>query len=139
MVSGLVTKILAGYMLGGIRAQQGNFGSSSANDTVYRIFITPNNISVGLEEEFNSIQNVQLFPNPSNQFTTLLFSLKNAEQIKISLFDVTGKEVLQITNEEMQKGNQKININTSKLSAGIYICKVQSVSGEKLVKLVVGR
>ena len=37
------TKILAGYVFGGIRAQEGNFGNSSANDTVYRVFITPNN------------------------------------------------------------------------------------------------
>ncbi|HLC83639.1 MAG TPA: T9SS type A sorting domain-containing protein [Bacteroidia bacterium] len=133
------TKILAGYMFGGIRAEQGNFGNSTANDTVYRVFITPNNISVGLEEENNLIQNVQLFPNPSNGFSTLLFNLKNAEQIKVSLFDVTGKEIFQIANEEMQKGNQKININTTKLSAGIYICKVQSANGERSVKLVVGR
>lgn len=133
------TKVLAGYMFGGIRAQQGNFGSSSANDTVYRIFITPNNISVGMEEKSYSIQNIQLFPNPSIQSSTLLFNLKNAEQIKISLFDITGKEIVKIADEEMQKGNQKININTSKLSAGIYICKIQGESGERLVKLVVGR
>lgn len=132
------TKILAGYLLGGIRADQANLGSVSiANDTVFRVFITPNN-NTGIEE-LNSIQNTQLFPNPANQSSTLLFTLKNSEQISISLFDVTGKKVLDITNEEMQKGNQKININTSKLSAGIYICKIQGESGERMLKLVVGR
>ena len=131
------TKILAGYLYGGIRALDANFGNSSANDTVYRIFITPNNnTSI---EEFNSIQNTQLFPNPSNQSTTLLFTLKNTEEISISLLDVTGKKVLDIAKEEMQKGNQKININSSKLNAGIYICKIQSNSGERMMKLVVGR
>jgi len=132
------TKILAGYIYGGIRAQEGNFGSSSANDTVYRVFITPNN-TTGIEEALNSIQNTQLFPNPSNQNSTLLFTLKESSQVMISLLDITGKKVVEIANEDMQKGNQKININTSKLSAGIYICKIQSLSGERLVKLVVGR
>jgi hypothetical protein len=55
------------------------------------------------------------------------------------LFDVTGKKVLDIADEEMQKGNQKININTSRLSAGVYICKIQSDFNERLLKLVVGR
>lgn len=132
------TKILAGYIYGGIRATQGNFGSSSsANDTVYRVFITPNN-NTNIEE-LNSVQNIQLFPNPSYQSTSLLFTLKNVEQINVSLFDVTGKKVLDIVNEEMQKGNQKVTINTSKLNAGIYICKIQSKSGERMIKLVVGK
>lgn len=134
------TKKLAGYIFGGIRAQQGNFGSSSANDTVYRVYITPNNVNItGIEEAINNIQNTQLFPNPSNQTSTLLFTLKENAQIVISLSDITGKKVVDITNEEMQKGNQKININTSILSAGIYICKINSNSSERIVKLVVGR
>jgi hypothetical protein len=132
------TKILAGYFFGGIRAQQGNFGSSSANDTVYRVYITPNN-TTSIEEAVASIQNLQLFPNPSNQSTTLLFTLKQHSPVTISLFDVTGKKVLDIADEEMQKGNQKININTSILSAGVYICKIQSDFNERLLKLVVGR
>lgn len=132
------TKVLAGYMFGGIRAMEGNFGLSSANDTVYRVYITANN-NTAIEEELNSIQNAQLFPNPSNQNSTLLFTLKNNSQVNVTLFDMTGKKVLGIANEQMQKGNQKININTSKLSAGVYICKIQNESGERMVKLAVGR
>ena len=132
------TKILAGYVFGGIRAQEGNFGNSSANDTVYRVFITPNN-NTSIVEELNSIQNTQLFPNPSNQNSTLLFALKDNSQVSILLFDMTGKKVSEITNEEMQKGNQKININTSKLIAGVYVCKIQCESGERFIKLVIGK
>ena len=65
--------------------------------------------------------------------------MKDASEIKIKLFDITGKEIFQVADEEMQKGNHQLNINTSKLSAGIYICKIQSDNGERLVKLVVGR
>ncbi|CAN5573028.1 hypothetical protein BH10BAC1_BH10BAC1_16300 [soil metagenome] len=132
------TKILAGYIYGGIRAVKNNFGISTANDTIYRVFITPNNSNVGIEE-LSVIQNTQLFPNPANNSSTLLFTLKTSEQITISLFDVAGKKVLDIANEEMSKGNQKIVINISKLNAGIYICKIQSNDSEKLMKLVVGK
>jgi hypothetical protein len=130
------TRILAGYMLGGIRAEQGNFGSSIANDTIYRIYLTPNNIAIGINE-VSSIQNAIIFPNPSAQNTTLMFSLKNTEKLKITLSDITGKQVLFITEEEMSKGNQQMQINTSKLSPGVYFCNMEASGGSKVLKLVV--
>jgi hypothetical protein len=132
------TKTLVGYLFGGIRAAQNNLGSSISNDTIYRVYIIPNN-NVGIDELTNSIQNTMLYPNPATQNTTLLFSLKNSQEIKITLYDITGKEIMRIANEEMQKGNQQININTSKLSPGIYICKIQSYNGERLMKLVISK
>jgi len=131
------TKTLAGYIFGGIRAEAGNFGNSTANDSVYRIYITPNN-NVGIEE-INSVQNAQLFPNPGNNTTTLIFTLKNDEQVNIGLFDITGSKVIQLADEEMHKGNQKISIDISKLNSGIYICNVQTTSCNRLLKLVVNR
>ncbi len=133
------TKQLAGYLFGGIRAEKGNFGISAANDTVYRIYITPNNFIVGTADLDASIRNVQLFPNPSAVSSTLLFHLKNTELVKISLLDITGKEISVLFNDQLQKGEQTINIGTSKFSAGIYLCKIQSESGERTIKLVVGK
>jgi hypothetical protein len=130
------TKILAGYLYGGIRAQQGNFGTSAANDTIYRIYITPNNIAIGINE-LSDIQNVFLYPNPSKQSTSLFFNLKNNKKTKIILVDITGKKILDIADEEMSKGNQQININTGKLSGGIYFCRIQCGNEEKVVKVIV--
>jgi hypothetical protein len=130
------SRILAGYMLGGIRAEQGNFGSSAANDTIYRIYMTANNVAIGVEE-LSVIQNAVIFPNPSAQSTTLAFSLKNPENITITISDITGKEISVVAKEEMQKGNQQVQINVSKLSAGIYFCNVESSAGVKVLKLVV--
>lgn len=130
------SKILAGYMFGGIRAQTGNFGVTVANDTIYRIYLTPNNSAIGIDEN-SDVQNVILFPNPSLHSTTLLFSLKNNHHIKVTLSDLTGKKIIEIADEEMQKGNQQIYINTSKLSAGVYFCKIESVNSRKIVKVLV--
>jgi hypothetical protein len=131
------TRTLAGYMLGGIRAEQGNFGTSYANDIVYRIYITPNNYT-SLEEQ-SSLKNVQLFPNPATTGTLLLFSLQRSEKVRVSLNDIAGKEIAVIADELMQEGNNRVSISTSKFSAGIYFCKIQGENGEKVVKLVVGR
>lgn len=132
------TKILAGYLFGGIRAEQGNFGNSIANDTVYRIFITPNNTTIGIEEP-GSLQNAVVFPNPSSQSTSVLFSLNQTERVNVMLLDVTGKELQNLAEEKMQAGNHQVPIDTSKLPAGVYFCKVQSERGGKILKVVVSK
>lgn len=129
------TKILAGYMLGGIRADAGNFGSSIANDTVYRVYLIYNRF-VGISEQ-NSISNLLLYPNPAANNTTLLFTLKQNSKVRITVNDITGKQVYLVADEEMQKGSQQVNVNTSGLSAGIYLCKVESKEGNEVLKLVV--
>jgi hypothetical protein len=130
------TKTLAGYFYGGIRAQQGNFGSSAANDTVYRIYITPNNTNTGINE-LSNIQNVFLYPNPSTQNTSICFNLLNGNKINVVLIDLTGKTIMEIADEEMQKGNQQLTINTGKITAGIYFCKIQCGTDLKVVKVLV--
>jgi hypothetical protein len=130
------SKILAGYMFGGIRANQGNFGASAANDTIYRIYLTPSNVAIGINE-LNDIQHAILYPNPSSQTTSLFFSLKNPGKVHVELIDITGKELLMITEEEFAKGNQSVSITTSGLSAGIYFCRIETEGGKKVLKLVV--
>jgi hypothetical protein len=129
------TKILAGYLFGGIRAVQGNFGISTSNDTVYRVYITPNN-NTGIAENNPDIFNAQLFPNPAGSSTSVLFTLASEEQVKITLFDIRGKKITEICNEKLDKGNQKMNIPTSALTAGIYICRIESKEGERNLKLI---
>ncbi|MCE3278158.1 MAG: hypothetical protein K0S44_349 [Bacteroidetes bacterium] len=130
------TRILAGYMFGGIRAEQGNFGASAANDTVYRIYLTPNNSLVGMDET-SIVENAIIFPNPALQSTTLMFNLSETQKVRISLSDITGKEIQLITEELMTKGKQQLNINISKIPAGIYVCSLQGAFGKKVLKLVV--
>lgn len=128
------TESLAGYMFGGIRAVAGNFGVTISNDTIYRIYITPQ-FNVGVAESSDNINNAQVFPNPSTQKTTLFFNVKKEETIRIALYDVAGKEVEFISNEKLTAGNHQLELTTSRLKAGVYICKV----GNQHLSVVVGR
>jgi hypothetical protein len=132
------TKTLAGYMLGGIRAQTANFGVSAANDTIYRIYITPNNIAIGIDE-LNTIQHAVIYPNPSKQSTTLFFSLSRDEKVRIGIFDPAGKELQVISDRQQQKGNHQVSIDLSAFAAGIYFCRLETQSGVKVMKVVVGK
>jgi hypothetical protein len=129
------TRILAGYMFGGIRAEMGNYGESVANDTIYRIYITPNNTSG--TEELSIISNAMIFPNPAADQASLLFSLKAAGQVNVRVRDLSGKLIQTAAAEKMLPGNQKLNIDCSAMLAGFYICELQAGAFQKNIKFII--
>jgi hypothetical protein len=81
-----------GYIMGGIKAKAGNFGTSAANNIIYRVYLTSLLSSI---DETSNVQQLNLYPNPVGQrgHTTLEFTLKQADYMQIRLTDVTGKEI----------------------------------------------
>ncbi len=128
------TQTLAGYMFGGIRANAGNFGVTISNDSIYRVYITPQ-FTVGIAENTDNISNSLVYPNPSTQKTLLVFNVKKDEMIRVALYDIAGKEIEVIANEKMAAGNHQLELITAKLNAGVYVCKV----GNKHLSVMVVR
>ena len=67
----------------------------------------------------------QNYPNPFNSSTTLHYDLPEASQVKITIYDILGKEVIQLINQEQNYGYKKIvwngeNKNGHVVAPGIY-------------------
>jgi hypothetical protein len=80
----------------------------------------------------------QNYPNPFNPTTTIEFSIPQAGNISLKLFDVIGNEVTIIANEYLNSGNYNVNFNGSELASGVYIYRIQVndfVSSKKLMLL----
>ncbi|KUG25451.1 hypothetical protein ASZ90_004727 [hydrocarbon metagenome] len=73
--------------------------------------------------EYNLSQN---YPNPFNPSTTLSFSIPKQTYVSLKVYDVLGKEVTELVNEEKSAGNYKIDFDASNLSSGIYIYTLKS-------------
>ena len=83
-----------------------------------------------LEEISTTQHGFSIFPNPSvNGYTTLSIITSSPENINISVTDLTGKTVKQISGISVSMpGEYSININTSDLPKGMYLI---STSGTK--------
>lgn len=93
---------------------------------------------IGIENLIPTAEGVALYPNPAQNKTTLIFSLNNTVSVNINVYDITGKTVKIIKNNEaMSPGNHVITIPTAELSSGIYLVNINSESFNKVVKLVV--
>jgi protocatechuate 3,4-dioxygenase beta subunit len=67
----------------------------------------------------------QNYPNPFQDETVIPFSLTNPSQVKIEIFDLQGRKVMDLLNEKMSSGEQKAELNRKsnaiKLATGSYI------------------
>jgi len=91
-----------------------------------------------LPEEFALHQN---YPNPFNPFTTIKFDLPEQTHINLIIYDVLGREVVKLIQEEMTAGYQSITWNTRNsfgkpVSAGIYFYQIQTKDFVKTKKMV---
>lgn len=76
------------------------------------------------------------FPNPFSSATTIEFTLPLAEDITISIYDVTGRMVTTVSPVNLTAGKNKITVDLSTVNNGIYFLKIQSNENLQTVKLI---
>lgn len=63
------------------------------------------------------------YPNPFNSQTTIKYSVIKKDNVKIDLFDISGKYISTIVNQMQNPGTYTANVNMNTLSSGIYFAK----------------
>jgi hypothetical protein len=105
-------------------------------------FVSTNN-STGVKLLDSSIlQKYSLNQNYSNLFnpsTVISFSSPLKSFITLKIFDLTGKEITTLVNEELAAGKYNCQWNASNLSSGVYFYRLQSGSFLETKKLVLLR
>ena len=69
---------------------------------------------------------LQNYPNPFNPETRIEFSLQKPEFTKLSIFDVLGREVAVLVNEEKPAGRYTVSWDSRRFSSGIYFYTLQA-------------
>ena len=78
------------------------------------------------------------YPNPFNASFTIPFVLKKTTEVKLKLYDISGRQVMQILNEKLSSGSYHYRVDANTLSSGVYILKIdlgQNAHSQKLVLL----
>lgn len=75
-------------------------------------------------------------PNPFTGTTNIRFNLAKAGKIKLSVFDVHGREVKVILSEMRQAGTHLVPFNARALSSGIYYYRLTTPEGNIVKKMI---
>ena len=101
----------------------------------YLIAVRINNIFYGdstnltdVQESIQTVNDFQLFqnfPNPFNPSTTINYSVPKQSNVTIVIYDVLGRKISALVNEEKSIGNYTVEFNASFLSSGIYFYQMK--------------
>jgi enediyne biosynthesis protein E4 len=97
------------------------------------IIIGVNQISSQVPDKFTLHQN---YPNPFNPVTKIRFDISTASNVKVTVFDITGRVVVTLVNGYMQAGTFETDFDASKLSSGVYFYRLDTKSFTETKKMV---
>ena len=76
------------------------------------------------------ISNINVYPNPVNDYGTIAFSLEEAANVKVQIFNLSGQVVREISQNNMMTGNNNVKFDANDLPKGAYIIRL--TAGDKI-------
>ncbi|OGU67880.1 MAG: hypothetical protein A2W30_02685 [Ignavibacteria bacterium RBG_16_36_9] len=68
----------------------------------------------------------QNYPNPFNPSTKIKYSIQQASQVQVKVFDVLGNEIETLVNEEKPTGTYELTWNAANLPSGVYFYQLKA-------------
>ena len=93
----------------------------------------------GVEDKISTVSSFSLsqnYPNPFNPVTTIRYSIGKPVRVILKIFDILGKEVTTLVNEEKPSGNYSINFDGSNLASGIYYYQMRAGEYTQTMKFI---
>jgi hypothetical protein len=75
-------------------------------------------------------------PNPFNPSTSINFTLTDAGIVRLAVYDIAGREVVELVNGYRQAGNHEATFNASGLASGVYIYELTSGNQTAISKMI---
>lgn len=110
----------------------GNNGTILKYDNLTGSNSTTNEVPDGYELSQN-------YPNPFNPSTKISFSLPKSSFVKMVVYDVTGKEAASLVNENLNSGTYEVDFNASKLTSGVYFCRITAGGFTDVKKMILAK
>jgi para-nitrobenzyl esterase len=113
----------------GVRAAKCDFWDQAAG------FVTgiSNNYNSSLHNKFLLFQN---YPNPFNPGTVIKYEIPEETFVLIKLYDMLGREIKTLVDEDERAGIYSFNFNGSELPSGIYFYKISAGKFSQAKKLL---
>ncbi len=76
------------------------------------------------ENKINTFSLYQNYPNPFNPSTAIKFDIPKSSHVQIVVYDILGREVQQLLNEEKKPGSYEVTWDASGFASGVYFYKI---------------
>ncbi len=127
---------------GGAGNMGDNIGLTSGNGNLYPVWMSNqtgvfqtwtaiiNYLTIGIQQIGSEVPGdyglKQNYPNPFNPITKIEFSIPYPGNTRLSVYDITGKLIRNLVEQELHAGTYSTNWDASELPSGIYLYRIQS-------------
>ena len=94
----------------------------------FEYFNLSSDVNIGVPETFKVSQN---YPNPFNPSTKINYDLPFDGNVSVKIFDMSGKELFTIVNQNQTAGYYSFNFDGSSLSTGAYFYRVSVIGSSQ--------
>ncbi len=77
----------------------------------------------------------QNYPNPFNPATTIQYSLAQSSDVELKVYDMLGREVATLVNDQQNAGQHSVKFNASNLSSGVYFYRLTAGQKSRIRKM----
>lgn len=106
----------------------GDFTDNFTHNTNFTDIQWP--VATGVEQSSNTrvseYKLMQNYPNPFNPATSISFELKEAAFTSLKVYDMLGREVAVLVNNQLPAGTFRYNFNASGFQSGVYFYKIEA-------------
>lgn len=96
----------------------------------------PLSVASGITEA-DFAKELNLFPNPAANSTTIRFSLENAQPMQVRMLNVAGQLVQVVDLGEVNSGTNAVTLNVNDLNSGMYLVQLVSATGEQINRTII--
>jgi hypothetical protein len=111
-------------------------GNNSIATVKYSSTVGVQSFGSEIPKDFNLSQN---YPNPFNPSTKISFSIPKASFVKMRVYDIAGREVETLVNQQLSAGSFEVDFNASKLTSGIYFCRITADDFTDVKKMILAK
>jgi len=112
------------------------FNTTVPNDTA--VFTLKYNDYLSVNETNSVLDNVSLFPNPSNGTANISLSLKSEAPVKIQVFNSLGALIYSGAEQKLT-GKNKISIDCSSYNSGLYFVVISAGETKTFKRLIINK
>jgi tetratricopeptide (TPR) repeat protein len=79
---------------------------------------------------------ISVSPNPANPITTITYSIKNASNVRLSIYSINGQKIATLVNGPVSAGRHSVSFDGSNYASGVYFYRFESAGMNKSGKIL---
>jgi hypothetical protein len=103
-----------------------SYSWSPARKVMLRYRFITTDVAHGGSEIPTAYELAQNYPNPFNPSTKIRFEVRGSGLVSLKVFDVLGREVAVLVNDNLNAGSYETTFDAKKLASGVYFYKLHA-------------